>query len=59
MSAVPSPETGEPADQAVTMSLLRCGSCDRRWLAAGDLRPDGPTPCPYCDGEAGVLGVHR
>lgn len=53
-------EVTVPLDEPVTLSLLRCGTCDRRWLAAGDLRTRGPIPCPHCaHGTAGVLGVHH
>lgn len=47
-------------EDPVSLSLLRCGACTRRWLAAGDQRGEGSIPCPYCDSRAvGVLGVHR
>jgi hypothetical protein len=51
---------GDVDDGPASLSLLRCGSCGRRWLEAGDLRDGGPFPCPHCaDGSAGVLGVHH
>lgn len=53
-------EHDRDVEDPVSLSLLRCGACSRRWLAAGDQRGEGSIPCPYCDSRAvGVLGVHR
>jgi hypothetical protein len=56
----PAPRTVPPVEEPVSLTLLRCACCERRWLVAGDRSDDGGRPCPYCDdGTIAVFGVHR